>query len=101
MPGGSRFRLGSRAVRLKPSKCFSVCPSKQTQGGFEYTRTRRLNVDAAVLHRLNCAGDLDQLAGGDISIGEGASSTIFIPSWAPDRADLALKHTSELKRGKR
>lgn len=31
-----------------------------------------LNVNAAVLHRLEGVGQLDQLAGGDIGIGEGA-----------------------------
>ena len=30
-------RYGSKAVRLRPSKCFPVCVSKQTQGFYEYT----------------------------------------------------------------
>jgi hypothetical protein len=32
----------------------------------------QLDKDAAVLHRLDCVGDLHQLAGGDVGIGEGA-----------------------------
>src|ERR1700758_3249999 len=27
----------TKAVRLRPSKCFQVCASKQTQGVYEYT----------------------------------------------------------------
>src|SRR5215467_10046103 len=30
--GGSFGRFGSKAVRFRPSKCFPVCPSKQTEG---------------------------------------------------------------------
>ena len=31
------FRNGSKPVRLRPSKCFQVCVSKQTHGVYEYT----------------------------------------------------------------
>jgi hypothetical protein len=34
--GVPEFGNGSKAVRLRPSKCFQVCASKQTQGVYEY-----------------------------------------------------------------
>jgi hypothetical protein len=44
----ARGRYGSKAVRLRPSKCFPVCPSKRTQGVYdEYTPY--LNADAIFL----------------------------------------------------
>src|SRR5215472_5832738 len=32
----------TKAVRLRPSKCFPVCASKQTQGVYEYTPKKRV-----------------------------------------------------------
>src|SRR5262249_52469261 len=56
--------FGERTVKTGPVLA-------RTTTGLEERRVDQLNVDAAVLHRLDGTGDLDQLAGGGIRIGEG------------------------------
>jgi hypothetical protein len=50
--------------------------------GLQERRIDQLDIDAAVLHRLNCACDLNQLTCGDIRIGEGAGLDEFHASCA-------------------
>ena len=52
-----------------------ACPKLAgTAASPQERRIDELDVDPAILHRLNRACDLDQLAGGDIRIGEGGGA---------------------------
>jgi hypothetical protein len=62
--------FGDRAIETCPELVGAAA-------GFEERRIDQLDVDPAVLHWLDRAGDLDQLAGGDIRIGEGAGLDKF------------------------
>ena len=73
-----RPAFGDRAVEAGPVLV-------GTAAGLKERRVDQLDIDAAVLHRLDRARDLDKLPDGGGGIGAGAGSTNFISATLPVR----------------
>src|SRR5215472_12424677 len=66
-------RCGSKAVRLKSSKCLQVCASKQTQGVYEYTPSPNFSASSST---------------GSARL-QTRRSTLVVPAYIPPASSLA------------
>jgi hypothetical protein len=83
-PEPSQFdRARQRGAEL-PRCC--ACVEKWT--------VHQLDIDAAVLRWLDCVGDLDQFAGGDVGIGERAGFDDFMADCRPRSRSLRARRLS-------
>ena len=80
-PAGPRLCSGSRAK----AALANLIPAPNSGVLAHEARIDQLDVNAAVLHRLDRARDLDKLPDGGGGIGAGAGSTNFISATLPVR----------------